>query len=138
MVSKSVDYAVRALVFMAKSKDGGYFGVREISEAVQAPFSYLGKVLQKLTHAGILNSSTGPRGGFCLKRSPNKITLLQLIHSLDGESIEHNCFLGFDSCSNKNPCPIHPTWEKMRPQIIRTLGKITIQEAAKRSWPSFH
>ncbi|WP_353953815.1 Rrf2 family transcriptional regulator [Knoellia sp. S7-12] len=55
------------------------------------PTAYLNKQLQALARAGILMSTTGPRGGFQLARPPEKITLLDVVVAIDGPEDAFRC-----------------------------------------------
>jgi len=55
------------------------------------PAAYLNKQLQALARAGILTSTTGPRGGFQLARSPERISLLDVVVAIDGPDEAFRC-----------------------------------------------
>lgn len=55
------------------------------------PAAYLNKQLQALNRAGILSSTSGPKGGFQLARSPEKITLLDIVVAIDGPDDAFRC-----------------------------------------------
>lgn len=57
----------------------------------ELPAAYLNKQLQALTRAGILSSSSGPRGGFQLARSPESITLLDVVIAIEGPDEAFRC-----------------------------------------------
>jgi len=137
MISKALDYALRALVFMARNPDQEYFGVNELAEKAQVSRTYLGKILQNLARQGYLNSTTGPRGGFSLAKDPKKVTVMELMDALEDENLKDKCFLGLAECSDTNPCPIHLTWKKCRASILSDFKKITIKDASKKAWPEY-
>ncbi len=64
--------------------------------------AHLSKVLQRLTRAGLLRSTRGPGGGFCLKRSPGEISLLDIYESIEGPLQLDDCLLEEKCCSGKN------------------------------------
>jgi Rrf2 family protein len=55
------------------------------------PAAYLNKQLQALTRAGILSSTSGPKGGFQLARTPENITLLDIVVAVDGPEEAFRC-----------------------------------------------
>ena len=65
-VSKSLDYAVRSLTYIAKEK-ANVFTIRDISEKQHIPQNYLAKIMRKLVQKGLLSSSPGPEGGYSLR-----------------------------------------------------------------------
>lgn len=138
MISKALDYTIRALFYMTARPDQEYFGVAEISEGVGVSRTYLGKILQRLTRADFLKSTTGPGGGFALARPPEHITLYALLEISDEyDNLKEKCFLGLAECSERNPCPIHHTWKGCREDLLESFRTTTIAEAQKTSWPRF-
>ena len=64
MLTQTGEYAVRALVYMARKGSDGFSGVKEIAEAAGVPSNYLAKILQQLVRARVLDSQKGFGGGF--------------------------------------------------------------------------
>ncbi|NUM71915.1 MAG: Rrf2 family transcriptional regulator, partial [Ignavibacteriaceae bacterium] len=61
--SKATIYGIKSIVYVAKQQNGkDYVSIREIAEKLEIPFHFLTKILQKLTHAGIIVSSKGVKG----------------------------------------------------------------------------
>jgi len=84
LYSKSVEYAVQALGRLAELPEGEYRMARRIAEEESMPSFFLAKTLQILARDGILHSSKGPTGGFCLATPAKKIRLIDVIETLDG------------------------------------------------------
>ncbi len=137
MISKAMDYALRAIVYMARQKERNFFGVKELARDVKVSPSYLGKVLQGLVKKGYLKSITGPGGGFALAKSPNDITLMDLIVAVDGKRALRPCFLGRADCNDLNPCPIHDIWKESRTTLIDNCTKTSVGQVMDKSWPMF-
>ncbi|MFC1737501.1 RrF2 family transcriptional regulator [Planctomycetota bacterium] len=86
-VSRSTGYALIAASYIAKHRDEGIILSQTISKEYKIPLEYLLKLLQQMVRAGILRSKRGPRGGFSMAKSPNKITMLQIIEAVDGPMV---------------------------------------------------
>ena len=69
MLSRTVEYALRAVVYLAK-KAPAHCTTEEIAVATKVKQPYLAKVLQSLVHAGIVRSQRGIGGGVCLPGRP--------------------------------------------------------------------
>src|SRR5260370_7143867 len=82
--SRSAEYAIRSFVFLARIPDGKFAMARHIAKEEQIPAHFLAKILQELTRKGLLRSSKGPSGGFCLRLPASQIRLLDLVEALDG------------------------------------------------------
>jgi Rrf2 family protein len=133
MFSKSTEYALRAIIYLAqKSSPEQKIGITELSKAIDSPQSFTAKILQKLTRDQVLISSiTGPNGGFYLKDSAKKKSLLHVIDLLDEKEVVTGCILGLKECSEKNPCPMHVQYVKIKPLLLDMLSQKTITELAK-------
>jgi Rrf2 family iron-sulfur cluster assembly transcriptional regulator len=133
MFSKSTEYALRAIIYLAqKSSVDQKIGITELSAAIDSPKSFTAKILQKLTKDNLLISSvTGPSGGFFLTEQSKKKSLLHVLNLLEDEGIITGCILGLKECSEKNPCPMHGEYKKIKPQLLDMLDNKTILELAK-------
>ena len=69
------------------------------------PAGYLAKVLQGLSRAGLLHSQRGLGGGFTLARSPNQLTMWEVVQAVDPLRRIRECPLGFES--HETLCPLH-------------------------------
>ena len=100
----------------------------EVHDKTDVPQAYVAKIFQCLIHAKILSSKSGPNGGYLLRVDPGKLTLLQVINSLDNvsESPLHNCVMGQAECNDKNPCCLHLEWVRASAEMSKKLAKKTI------------
>ncbi|WP_420551166.1 RrF2 family transcriptional regulator, partial [Tenacibaculum aiptasiae] len=95
MFSKSCEYAMRAILYIAKqSFNGNKTGVKEIAKATNSPEAFTAKILQKLTKNNIVNSIKGPYGGFLISESKSQtIKLSEIVKVIDGNEIYTGCGL---------------------------------------------
>lgn len=118
MVSKTCEYAIRAVLFVAQqSQKDIKVSVKEIALAIDSPEAFIAKILQNLRRKGILFSAKGPTGGFYLNNKGLKYSLADVINAIDGDKLFTSCGLGLTSCSAKKPCPIHDEFAGMRKQM---------------------
>lgn len=124
MVSKTCEYAIRAMLFVAqKSKTGEKVGVKQIAKAIDSPEPFIAKILQDLSRKGLVLSAKGPTGGFFLDASGLNHSLADIVYAIDGDKLFTGCGLGLKSCSVKMPCPIHDQFVDVRKQINTMLHK---------------
>jgi Rrf2 family protein len=83
-LSKASAYAVFATVYIAEHEQAGPVHGAEIAEACGIPPEYLRKILQQLVRAQVLESETGRRGGFLLRKPQGRTTLLEIVEAIDG------------------------------------------------------
>jgi len=83
-ISRSAEYALVAVGYIAQHQDEKVVLSQDISKEYDIPLEYLLKILQQLVRANVLRSKRGPRGGFSLAKPLRKITMLQIIEAVDG------------------------------------------------------
>ena len=81
MLSQTVEYALRAAVYLA-GKTGTPQTNDQIATATKVPAAYLSKVLQSLTRAGLVAAQRGVRGGFTLCRAADELTILEVVNAV--------------------------------------------------------
>lgn len=129
MLSKSCEYAIKALIYLAKlAPSNSKQGFKEISDAINAPQSFMAKVLQLLVQRGLLLSAKGPGGGFYLPEGYRAFTVAEIIKAIDGEHIFNSCILGLEVCSAKKPCPLHDAYVPIKEQLVTMLEQYTLEQ----------
>lgn len=78
------EYALLALVHLARQEEGSWVTVDNIAKAQRIPRQFLEQILLALKHARYVRSAQGQRGGYCLAKPAEKITLAEIVRSLDG------------------------------------------------------
>ncbi len=79
-------YAFQTLAYLIRSHARDEWGnIADIAQACHIPRKYLEQVLLDLKNAGIVESKKGQRGGYRLSRSPDEITLGQVVSAVQGE-----------------------------------------------------
>ncbi len=127
MFSKSCEYALQAILYIALyAHEGKNIGLKEIAENQEIPTHFLSKILQLLVRHKLINSTKGPKGGFYLLKSSDKITLLEIVKIIDGDDIFNRCGIGLKKCSDKTPCPIHNEFKIIKDSIKHGLSKKSI------------
>ena len=129
MFSKTCEYAIRAMLYIAqRSTTGLKTGIREIAKNVTAPEPFIAKILQDLVKKQLLLSAKGPNGGFYLDEVGLQFSLADVVTAVDGDKIFSGCGLGLAYCSDKKPCPIHHRFKKVRDEIYEMLTTAKLGE----------
>ena len=132
LLSQRCEYALRAALYVAVAAPTTYIAVREISDALDTPYHFLAKIVQTLTRAGFFTSMRGPHGGVALARLASQISLLDIVHAVDGSAVFQECVLGLPGCDDRNPCPLHDQWAAARAQVRRMFATATLADLAAR------
>lgn len=131
MLSGTAEYALRAVVFLAREGSDAPVRADDLAAAVEVPRNYLSKILHELTRARILRSTRGKNGGFQLARPPERLTLLEVAALFDRIEGRRRCLLGRPECSDVNPCPVHHRWRATSEQISRFFRETTIADVIR-------
>ena len=102
VMTLEADYAVRIVDVLARA--GRRVDARTLSSQTQVPLRFALKILRKLVAGGLIVSYKGARGGYMLARDPEKITLRQVIESVEGPYMISRCQQDAYSCSHTPSC----------------------------------
>lgn len=105
-----------------------YVSIQDVSDNLNIGFSFLTKVFQQLNTAGLLTSKRGPGGGIALTRSPNAISLYEIVVAIDGDDLFEECVLGLPGCGEAEPCPLHQHWTTERGRMKTTFQNTTLAD----------
>jgi len=126
MITQTAEYALRAIAYMAKSPDDPHI-TRDIAEATKVPCDYLAKVMQTLVRARLVRSRRGQRGGFTLERSPEEISILDVVNAVDPLQRILSCPLKLPE-HRESLCPLHRRLDQAMADIEQALGNTTIAD----------
>ena len=90
------------------------------------PTAYLAKIVNALARQGLVTARRGVGGGISLTRKPEEITLLEIVHAVEGQDWIGDCLLGLDECSDQSTCPTHDFWQRIRREITEELSRTTL------------
>lgn len=124
MLSQTVEYALRAIVFLADGEESS-FTTQEIAQTTCVPAGYLSKVLQSLGKAGLVSSRRGLHGGFSLAHSAGKITILDVVNAVDPIKRITTCPLKLKSHGTQL-CPLHRKLDDAMAKIEKVYGDTSI------------
>lgn len=127
MFTKSCEYAIRAVIFIAQQTYAGTkTGVKEIAINIGAPEHFIAKILQELVRKGLIQSAKGPNGGFYLDDNALHHSLADIVKAIDGEKLFYGCALGLRQCSESHPCPLHNEFKQVRNKLTKMLESATV------------
>lgn len=96
--SEAAFIALHGMVIVTQSDQKELVNVIKIAEKLNSSKHHVAKVMQRLVKDGYLNSQRGPSGGFTLKISPDKISLLELYETIEGKIEIGKCPLDHPVC----------------------------------------
>jgi Rrf2 family protein len=129
-LSKKADYGLIALSYMAAASQRPIVSAREMAEQHDIPVELLAKVLQRLARRGVLTSVQGVNGGYRLARSPQAISVAEVVEAIDGPLTLTACSDTSDSCDQFAKCNIRDPLHRIRERIALALAACSVAELA--------
>jgi len=124
-ITKQADYALRAMMFLAKLSPNERAATRQVAQEQAIPPSFLAKIISQLSIAGLIHTSRGAHGGVSLAVSPEKITVLDVVEAIDGPLALNDCTLNPASCLMIEGCPLHSIWCEAQGELVSKLRNTT-------------
>ena len=138
LFTRSDEYAIRALTFLARQPAGRLVGAREISQAEAIPMQYLWKILHTLAQRRLIRSFKGLRGGYELAQPAKKLTLAMVLQATGSGDRLERCILGLPECSDEHACPLHEKWKDLRSGMAEMLATSTLADLASMAQERTH
>ncbi len=120
-ITRQADYAVRAVLFLSKLGPDRRAATSHIAQEQQIPPSFLAKIVSQLSVAGLLQTSRGARGGVSLARTPDQISLLEVVEAIDGPILLNECVSANGACTFGDDCPMRPVWCDAQAELVERL-----------------
>lgn len=126
LIKRNTGYGLRALLHMAMQEPSGPFTAEELAGAAGTSSDFMHKIMRSLRDAGIVSSKSGPSGGFRLERAPHELSVLEIVHAIQGPFRVNACVIGLEICDRSEICPLRPTWLKVQRDLEEGLDGTTL------------
>jgi Rrf2 family protein len=132
-VSKKTDYALRALFTLVDHYHGAPIPIRELARRNDVPKRFLEHIMLALKAQGWVDSMAGIRGGYFLTKSPDKITMGEVVRHFDGILAPIDCVsvTGYKRCSQESVCRFRRVFLDARNYVATVMDRATLMEVAK-------
>jgi len=130
VLSQKSQYAVRAVFELAKRDGSGPVKTATIAAAEVIPVRFLENILNQLRQGGIVESVRGKEGGYLLHRSPDEITVGEVIRLVQGQMLPVECgdaAAGKD-CPLRPGCVLLPMWERAHQAMMGVYDGTTFKD----------
>ena len=128
--TKTGEYAIRAILFLARQPKGTLVMSSDIAEKEDIPSHYLAKILQRMAKFGYVDSYKGRGGGFKITKEALDSSILEIVERIEGPVITLKCVTGLKECSDEFPCPLHEEWSELRDRIYNLISGKSVGEVA--------
>jgi Rrf2 family protein len=106
--------------------------LKDIAARENISEKYLSLIVIPLRSAGLIRSIRGARGGYILARSPEAISLRDIVEAVDGETCLVHCVKKPDICNRASTCTTRDLWVFLGDKINETLESVTLAQLAKK------
>jgi Rrf2 family iron-sulfur cluster assembly transcriptional regulator len=124
-------YAVTAMLDLALHQQEEPIALADIALRQQISLSYLEQLFSRLRQKGLVCSTRGPGGGYCLNRPPEQINIAEIIDAVD-ENVDTTRCGGLQNCHSDGPCITHHLWSDLSDEIRRFLTSISLSFVIER------
>jgi Rrf2 family protein len=132
-VSRKTDYALRALFTLVEHYQRGPIPIRELARRNDVPKRFLEHIMLDLKAKGWVDSLAGIRGGYILAKSPDKITMGEVVRHFDGVLAPISCVSvsGYERCTQESVCRFRRIFLDARNYLARLMDHATLAEVYK-------
>ncbi len=132
-LSKKVEYGLMALLHLDELEPGELVSTKDLSEQFNIPADLLGKVLQALARAGVLESVHGAHGGYRLQRPLDELTLGDVMAAVEGPLHLVRCHESPDTCDQYGTCNIRGPVLRIQEELTSYLSAFRLGTFRRRS-----
>ncbi len=127
------EYSLIISIHLAKrgGTGSGPVAARELADVERLPPDYVEQILLRLRRAGIVESVRGAKGGYFLARTPQEITVRDVMAASEHQTFEVNCDthpVDDARCHTSSACSIRPVWFALQQRIDDFLSQVTLHD----------
>ena len=128
------------MVRLGRSYGSGPVPLTDLARQENLPLPYLEQIAGQLRRASLVSSRLGVKGGYSLARSPETVSMADIVKSLEGSLAPVSCLAeggGPGECTHADtPCSAHSFWEQLQGTITATLQSVTVADLMKEGQPA--
>lgn len=127
-VSRKVDYALRAVIYLSLQKNGRPVPVSEIASSRRIPQKFLEKIIKNLIRTGLVYSHRGAHGGYTLARRADQISFRDVIEAVEGPISINICVTERRDCSVLSSCNMQRVWQEGQRRMLEYFSDTTLAD----------
>jgi Rrf2 family protein len=140
MLSQKAKYAIKALLMLARAKDGTLVQVNEIAEKQNIPKKFLDLIFFELRRHGLIVSTRGRDGGYALGVPAAEISMASIVRAVDGPLAPLPCasvkfYRRCSDCDDEKTCEVRRLMREVRDAAAAILDNTSLAEAAALNRP---
>jgi Rrf2 family protein len=129
MITREADYALRAVIYLARAPEEKYCPTSEICREMLIPYRFLRKISRELVNSGLVKAHRGKQGGLVLNKPPEKITVLDILRIFDERALAVNlCCKDPDLCCRSPKCEAHKYFQKIQSKLEKEFASVSVAD----------
>ena len=126
--TKAEEYGIFGIMYLASQPKGKITPLSEISENQHVPEKFLAKIFQSLSRSGLVRSHRGVKGGFTLGKTPDKITIKEVVESIQGPYYISKCLT--EPLDGQSPAmlSLRKLLERAQGSLMKVFSSHTIKD----------
>jgi Rrf2 family protein len=135
MLSQKAKYAIKALLALARAKDGELLQAGDIAQNHNIPRKFLDLIFFELRQHKLIHSTRGREGGYALALPPADISIARIVRAVDGPLAPLPCasvafYRRCDDCDDEKTCEVRRLMREVRDAAAAILDNTSLAEAA--------
>jgi Rrf2 family transcriptional regulator, iron-sulfur cluster assembly transcription factor len=137
-LSRKAEYAMRALLAMARSPEISTFSIQDIATKERIPLKFLEQILLVLKNGGLLRSKRGVGGGYQFQKNPLRISLGEVVQLIDGPFEPIHCSSMIDQpgaaceCGIPGGCGLGQVFGGLRRDVNEWLNQTMLSDVLEK------
>jgi Rrf2 family protein len=130
-ITRQADYAVRAVLHLARLGPGGRASTAQIAAQEKIPLTFLAKIVSQMSASGVVRATRGAHGGVALARPADELSLLEIVEAIDGPVMLSECTVNPDTCTMSDDCVVRVVWCETRADLVKRLSQTKFGDLAR-------
>lgn len=123
-LKKKTEYGLQLMIALAKRYSQGPLSLRQLAKEEKLPYKFLEQLVLPLRIAGLIEAKEGKGGGYFLTRSPKKISVAEVVETLEGPVNIGHCF----GCPKAEICGQKDVWVEVGNKVREAIKKKTLED----------
>jgi Rrf2 family protein len=129
-VSRKIDYALRAVIYLSSRPNGLPVPVSEIASRRRIPKRFLEKIIKDLIRAGLVTPHRGAHGGYTLSRPAAEVSFRDVMEAVEGPISLNVCVTEQRDCSVLSSCNMQNVWLEGQRRVMEYFSGMTLADVA--------
>ncbi|MCJ7827611.1 Rrf2 family transcriptional regulator [Patescibacteria group bacterium] len=132
-LTKKTEYGLQLMVYLGQNLTPGPVSLKQVAKEQKLPHRFLSQVARSLKKAHLISSKEGLGGGYFLTRSPQQISVSQIVEVLEGPLELVECLRGEACCSKAGACGQKRMFEQMGKSVNQVMSRYVLADLIPES-----